>query len=142
KLSLCVTVAIVLFSSCTGVRKLQEDIYNSRDKERGNFIQTKDGNIMEGENLNVRYPFFKKAYVQINQQDKVRLRDIEVMQNDNGYYRNIEGYLAPRIKKGGINTFLTYRTSTTYSAPTAGNMSGWSTTTVPVYYVQKTDSGK
>jgi hypothetical protein len=131
----------MLFTSCMGVRKLQEDVHRSRDDQRGNFIQTKDGTVVEGEELKVKYPFLKKAYVQINQQEKVNLREVEVMQNDAGYYRKINGALAPRIKKGGINTYLTYETRTTYS--TGANGRGrTSTTTVPVYWVQKSDSGQ
>ena len=133
---------IMLLTSCMGSRRLQEDIHNSRDNRRSNFIQTKDGSVVEGEALKVKYPFLRKAYVQINEQDKVNLRDIEVMQNDVGYYRKINGLLAPRIKKGGINTYLTYETRTTYSGTGGvGNRGGFRTTTVPVYFVQKSDSG-
>jgi hypothetical protein len=131
---------MLILTSCAGVSKLHEDIHNSRDDKKGNFIQTKDGTVVQGDDLKIRYPFLKKAYVQINQQDKVNLRDVEVMQNDAGYYRMINGALAPRIKKGGINTFLTYETRTTYSASPNG-MGRTRTYTVPVYFLQKTDSG-
>ena len=122
---------------------MQADIRNSRDKERGTFVQTEDGTVLEGESLKVKYPFFKKAYVEINKSERVKLRDVVVLQNDEGYYRKINGQLAPRIKKGGINTYLTTRTVTEYEAPSTSNgtMGRHRSRVVEVYYLQKTDSG-
>jgi len=131
---------ILLFASCTTVHHVREDVRKSRDEQKGNFIQTQDGTVIQGEELKVRYPFLKKAYVQINQQEKVNLREVEVMQNDEGYYRKINGQLAPRIQKGWINTFRTYETRTTYTTSPNG-MGRTRTYTVAVYYLQKTDSG-
>ena len=143
RLLCCSLIGIVLLTSCGGQRRLQADIRNSRDKDRGNFIQTKDGEILEGESLKVKYPFFKKAYVEINKSEQVKLRDVEVLQNEEGYYRKINGQLAPRIKKGGINTYLTFKTVTEYEAPSTsnGNMARHRTRVVEIYYLQKTDSG-
>ena len=143
RLLCCSLIGIVLFTSCGAPRKLQQDIRNSRDKERGTFVQTEDGTVLEGESLKVKYPFFKKAYVEINQSEKVKLRDVVVLQNDEGYYRKINGQLSPRIKKGGINTYLTFKTVTEYEAPSTsnGNMARHRTRVVEVYYLQKTDSG-
>jgi hypothetical protein len=143
RLLCCSLIGVVLLSSCGGPRKLQSDIRNSRDKDRGTFVQTEDGTVLEGESLKVKYPFFKKAYVEINKSEKVKLRDVVVLQNEEGYYRKINGQLAPRIKKGGINTYLTTKTVTEYEAPSTsnGNMGRHRSRVVEIYYLQKTDSG-
>ena len=140
---LCSLIVIVLLTSCGRARRMQADIRNSRDKDRGNFVQTEDGTIVEGESMKVKYPFFKKAYVEINKSEKVKLRDVVVLQNDEGYYRKINGQLAPRIKKGGINTYLTTRTVTEYEAPNVSNNNRGRhrTRIVEIYYLQKSDSG-
>jgi hypothetical protein len=133
---------LVVFSSCAASKRFREDVNASRDKERGNFIETFDGEVIEGDNLNVRYPFFKKPFVEINKQEVVKLKDVKVLQNNAGYYRNVNGQLAPRVKKGLLNMYMTTETYQEYQAPSGANTTGrWKTRVRYVYWIQKGAEG-
>lgn len=136
---LAVVFLLVFLYSCSINRRFSENVIASKDKERGNFIETVEGEIIEGEDLNIRYPFFKKPFVEINS-EVVKLKDVLVIQNNYGYYRKINGQLAPRVKKGLLNMYMTtetYQEFQTSSVP--GSTGRWRTRTRYVYWIQKGD---
>lgn len=128
---------------------MEENLYTSRDKEKGNFVKLKDSTVIVGDEVKMRYPFLGQSFVEVNK-DRVKLKEVDVLQNSTAYYKNVNGTMMPRIAKGGINVYLTYRkysnsnSTTSYNAVTNTNVTTTTTytTTYPVYFIQKTDSGK
>lgn len=143
-------ILVVLMCSCGTTRQMRGEIVQARDSLAGNFVQAKGGMVVKGDTLAVRYPFFQKGYVEINQQEREKLQDIAVMQNDLGYYRTLEDGLAPRIKKGGVNMYLAYRVTHEREYLDKGSGNGmtskgqWKKQTkwARVYYIQQADTGR
>lgn len=138
------SLILLMFSSCIQMHSIQGDMRQARDKEKGNFVQTKDGAILTGDEIKRRFPLFKRQYVEMDNGARVQMRDVEILQDDRAYYRRVNSELIPRIDKGNINTYLTFRTTQSYNGPSGmgGSPGGsWNTQSRPVYFIQKSDSG-
>lgn len=130
----------IIFTSCGAMRQVREDLYSSRDKERKNFVQTKDGQVYEVNEVVFRNPLFGKSTVEISPGNRIDTREIVAYQNNSAYYRRWGGQFLPRIKKGLVNMYVGREYYQDYNAPMAGsNQSGWRTRSRTVYYLQKGD---
>lgn len=131
----------IVLSSCGMIRQTREDLYASRDKERKNFVQTKDGQVYEVNEVVFRNPLFGKSTVEISPGNRIDTREVEAYQNSSAYYRRHAGQFLPRIKKGLINMYVGREYYQDYESPTVGsNQSGrWRTKTRTIYCLQKGD---
>lgn len=130
----------VFFFSCAGVKKFRGDLASAKDRDRKNFVQTNDGTIYEVNEVVFRNPLFGKSTVEIDKNTKINAKDILAYQNSTGYYRRVEGMLAPRIKKGLINMYLTTQTYQEFeSSASHGGGGHWRTRTRYFYHLQKGD---
>ena len=129
----------IVLSSCGFVRQTREDLYASRDKERKNFVQTKDGQVYEVNEVVFRNPLFGKSTVEISPGNRIDTREVEAYQNSAAYYRRYDGQFMPRIKKGLINMYVGKEYYQDYEAPRAGQAGRSRTRTRTIYYLQKGD---
>lgn len=130
----------VILASCTGMKQFREDLYSSRDKEKKNFIQTKDGQVYEVNEVVFRNPLFGKSTVEISPGNRINTKEVEAYQTSNAYYRRvITGQFAPRIRKGLINMYMTTETYQEYQGGTGTAGGRWRTRTRTYYYLQKGD---
>jgi hypothetical protein len=138
--SLLLLLCIVL-ASCGAIRQTREDLYASRDKERKNFVQTKDGQVYEVNEVVFRNPLFGKSTVEISPGNRIDTKEVVAYQNSAAYYRRHGGQFLPRIKKGLINMYVGREYYQDYNAPRVGHneSGGWRTKTRTIYYLQKGD---
>jgi len=129
----------VFFASCGSVQHFHQDMYVSRDADKKSFVEKKDGTVIEADEARLRMPLFRKAVVELDQNTKIPVKEIEAYQNSEAYYRKIQGQFAPRIKKGLINMYLTQQTYQEWDAGPMGT-NRMHTRTQIVYYLQKGDS--
>jgi hypothetical protein len=138
--SLLIALSVVLFS-CSSVQRFQQDTYNARNPDRKNFLEKKDGTVIEADEAVLRTPLFGKSTIELDRNTKVPVKEIVAYQNNSAYYRRIDGQFGPRIKRGLINMYQTTETYQSYNAgPTAGTMGRWRTQTRIMYHLQKGDS--
>jgi len=140
--SLILLAFSVFLFSCKASREFAENQYAARDKNYKNFIQTKEGTIYEVDAVVFRNPLFGKSTVEIGNGQKINTKEILAYQDNTAYYHRVEGQLAPRIKGGLINMYMTSQTYSTYET-NSSNVGGgrWTTRTSYVYYLQKGDDG-
>jgi hypothetical protein len=132
-----VCILSTLFS-CKSVQQMQEDRQNAREKDRKSFVQKTDGEIIEANEARLRQPLFGKSTIELDQDQRIPLRDIRAYQNNEAYYLRTPLGFSPRIKKGLINVYLATEMYTTYEAPSGyGRPGGTRTHTRYVYYLQK-----
>lgn len=135
-----ILVSIVLMS-CVGSSKFSSDTYAARDKERKSFVQTKDGTITEASEVKLRSPFIGKSTIELDNNVRIPVKDVMAYQNNNAYYRNINGQFAPRITKGLINMYMTTQTYTEFETSPTGRGST-RTRTRYYYWLQKGDNAE
>jgi hypothetical protein len=124
--------------SCKSVQQLQEDRQNAREKDRKAFVQKTDGEIVEANEARLRQPLFGKSTIELDQDQRIPLRDIRAYQNNEAYYLRTPLGFSPRIKKGLINVYLATEMYTSYEPSSGyGRPGGTRTHTRYVYYLQK-----
>jgi hypothetical protein len=140
---LLLLISFFLFS-CSSYRRLQEDIYAARDKERQSFVQTTDGKVIEANEAVLRTPLFKRSIIELDKETRIPVRDVVAYQDRDAYYRKIRGQFAPRIKKGSINMYRTTEIYTEYQGPSTfnGGFGGTRSRNKVVYYIQKGDESE
>lgn len=139
--SLFLLILSIFLVSCSSTMRLNGNILASRDASKKSFVEKKDGTIIEANQAVLRAPLFKKSTIELDNNVKIPTKEIEAFQDNEGYYRRVEGSFAPRIKKGLINM---YRSTETYqefnSNMGQGNAGSWRTRTRVIYHLQKGDS--
>lgn len=138
---LLILVSMFLFS-CAGMRTFQGNMAEARDRDKKAFVEKTDGQIVEANEAVLRTPLFKKAAIELDKNTRINLKDIVAYQNDQAYYRRIEGDFVPRIKKGNINVYQQISTYQEYnpSSMSRGGYGGWRTRTKIVLFLQKGDN--
>jgi hypothetical protein len=138
--SLTLVVLSLYMCSCASMRKMQEDIGNSREKDQKAFVEKKDGQIIEANEARLRSPLFGKSSIELDGEQKIPLKEVAAYQNNYAYYHTTPNGFAPRIKKGPINMYLASYSYSTYETGTNGAMRS-SNHVRYVYYLQKGRSG-
>lgn len=142
------SLSVVLIScslfSCASLQKFREDTYNARDKEHKAFVEKKDGEVVQANEARLRAPLFGKSSIELDNNEKIPLKEVAAYQNAQAYYRLTPSGFAPRIKKGLINMYLTTESYQVYEAPStsSGATGRWSNRTRYVYYIQKGDQSE
>lgn len=141
--SLIIVSVICLLCSCKSMRQMQEDIYNSRDKDHKSFVLKNDGEIVETNETRLRTPLFGKAAIELDNDVRIPLKEVRAYQNSSAFMMTTPYGFAPRIKKGLINVYLAQTQYSTYDAPTGpnGTGGGWHNHVRYIYYLQKGDEG-
>jgi hypothetical protein len=141
--SLIVGTMLLFLFSCKGIHKMQEDVYNARDKDHKAFVEKKDGEIIEANEARLRSPLFGKTTIELDQDVRIPIKELRAYQNNEAYYHTTPSGFAPRIKKGLINVYLATSTYTTYESPgmSNGNVGRTKTHTRYIYYLQKGKDG-
>lgn len=142
--SLTIASLSIFLVSCAGMKRMQEDVSNSREKDKKAFVEKKDGQIIEGDEMKLRSPLFGKSTIEIDGSgEKIPVREIAAYQNNYAYYHTTPSGFAPRFKKGLISMYVGTATYTEYQAPSTmnGGFGGTRTRTRYVYYVQKGENG-
>lgn len=140
--SLIAIASCFFLFSCAGMRKMQEDIANSREKDKKAFVEKKDGEIVEANEAKLRSPLFGKSTIELDGDVKIPLKEVAAYQNNSAYYHTTPSGFAPRIKKGLVNVYLASETYSSYETTYMGTGAGmgqnqWRTHHRYVYYLQK-----
>lgn len=141
--SLTIVTLSIFLISCAGAKRMQEDILNSREKDKKAFVEKKDGQIVEGYDAKLHSPLFGKSTVEVDGSQGIPLKEITAYQNGYGYYHTTPTGFAPRFKKGLINMYVGTTTYTEYEGPSMSNNGFGRTRTRTrfVYYIQKGKNG-
>lgn len=141
--SLTIASLCLFLLSCAGAKRMQEDMLNSREKDRKAFVEKKDGQVIEASEAKLRSPLFGKSTIELDGAEKIPLKEVAAYQNDYAYYHITPSGFAPRVKKGLINTYVGRDTYTEYETPSMANsgFGGLKTKTRYVYYLQKGNRG-
>lgn len=141
--SLILLTIIFFLTSCAGMRRMQENIVGSKEKEPKAFVEKTDGQIIQADEVKLRSPLFGKSTIELNQETKIPLKEVAAYQNEYAYFRKTPAGFAPRFKKGLINMYVGTQTYTEFQSPsTNGGFGGTRTRTRYVYYIQKGNTGK
>lgn len=127
--------------SCVSGNRFASNTYAARDKDQKAFIQTLDGTVTEADEVKLRSPFIGKSTLQLDNDVKIPVKEVLAYQNNEAYYRKINGQFAPRITKGLINMYMTSQTYTDFNTSPTGR-SGTRTRTQYYYWLQKGDNAE
>lgn len=130
--------AIIILTSCGTAQRFRQNRYESRESDRESFVEKKDGTVIEAQDARLRTPLFRKSNIELDGETKIPTKEIEAYQDNEAYYRRVEGQFAPRIKKGLINMYMTTETHREMNMG-AGSQFGppSRTRTVVIYHLQK-----
>lgn len=134
--------ALALFS-CAGMKRMQENMANSRETDHKAFVEKKDGEIIEANEAKLRSSLFGKSTIELDGEVKIPLKEVAAYQNSYAYYHTTPNGFAPRFKKGLINMYVATQQYTEYESPSMSNanIGGVKTRTRYVYYIQKGKAG-
>lgn len=141
--SLTIASLSIFLVSCAGMKRMQEDISNSKDKDRKAFVEKKDGQVIEASEARLRSPLFGKSTIELDGAEKIPLKEVAAYQNGYAYYHMTPSGFAPRFKKGLINMYVGAESYMEYEAPSMSNsgFGGTKSRTRYVYYIQKGKTG-
>jgi hypothetical protein len=114
-------VVLISLTSCFSKRGLSggnsnfNDLYDGTEKflagrveNEGNFIVLKNGKKIMGDVVNLK---FKNLKAEVRVDDTTfKASDVQIMQNEHGYFKRVAGVLAARFIKGRINCYKYYYT--------------------------------
>lgn len=136
-----VTAIIPFLISCAGMRKMQEDVSNSREKEPKVFVEKTDGQLIEANEARLRSPLFGKSSIELDGNVKIPLTEVAAYQNNYAYYHTTPNGFAPRIKKGLVNMYVATYSYMSYETGSHGSMHTRNNVRY-VYYLQKGRFGR
>jgi hypothetical protein len=141
---LLILVLPVLLNSCYTWKQFERDMGSdtagSKEKGEKYFIETKNGQTYEVAPSAFKSSGWQNKDVQTADKNEVSSGEIVAYQDENAYYRKVNGGFIPRIISGKINVYKTYQ-SYVYqtTTPLGGGSSRISTRRAyrPLYIIQK-----